>query len=171
MKPGTDAHDAEKIIRDEIAKVEDGEKKGAIEVEQVCVPMSLVEKGDTSGESAVTPKTPDGKPAGMRGRVVVSLSPMEVYQKKMQALKPCISCKHLWFPQKDTHEWQDRAAHLAFAQRIGAISKECVEAEFGGCTVKKMWVQVNYSCGLHRFRDGWWRRAKEWAARMTGKKA
>lgn len=165
MKPGTDERDAEKIVRDEIEKIETEPQKPVVEVEHVAVPMTVVEKGDSSGESAMKVVGPDGKPALMRGRVMDMLAPIEVYRRKMQALRPCVSCKHMWFPAKDTREWADRAAHVAFAHRISSIEKEATEAEFGGCTVKKMWVQVNYSCPMHGFRREWWSRVKAWFMR------
>lgn len=165
MKPGTDERDAERAVRDAIERVETEPQKTAVEIEEVCVPLTVVEKGDSTGESAMKAQTPDGQPAGMRGRVLTAVSAMEVYHRKMQALKPCVSCQHMFFPARDTREWADRAAHVAFAHRIGSIERDATELEFGGCTVKKMWVQVNYTCPLHRFRRGWWSRVKEWFLR------
>lgn len=167
MKPGTDERDAEKAVRDAIEKVETEEHKPGIEVQPVRVPLSVVEDGDTAGESAKQAVGPDGQPAGMRGRVITSLSRTDVYQERIRRLKPCISCVHLWFPKRDTQEWGNRQAHLANAVRLGALLPGTTADEFGGCTVKQMWVQVSHSCGQHRFRGGWWSRVKSWVSRYA----
>lgn len=165
MKPGTDERDAEKAVRDEIEKIETEEQQPAIQVDEMQVPLDAVE----DGENAQPILAPDGTRASVKGRVVTQLTAQDVHYEKMRQLAPCISCVHLFFPKPGTHDWSNRAAHVANALRIGALYPGTTEAEFGGCTVKKMWVQVSYHCGQHRFRKSWWSRMKAWVVSMRGK--